>query len=72
LAYLPSSFIKVVRRLKFSVCYYDSYNVAIYFLPDIIKVIKYEEVIQACSMHGELRITYKILAENPEGNEPLC
>jgi len=31
--------------------------------------MKYEEVIQACIIHGKLRITYKILVE---WNEPLC
>jgi hypothetical protein len=33
--------------------------------------MKYEETIQACSTHGELRIAYKIVVEKPEGKKPL-
>jgi hypothetical protein len=43
----------------------------LYSLPDIIRMIKEDELGRSCSMHWDKRTAYRILVGRPEGKKPL-
>jgi hypothetical protein len=43
----------------------------LYSLPNIIRMIKEDEMGKACSTNGEKRNAYRVLVGKPEGKRPL-